>query len=202
MLPYFAPYSCSAFLLPLFVVRWFDLNLDPHFCSVNLSPIFAPLIRIPHLIHDFAPKCCTPISLPCFAPQCYYKILLPHFAPQFCSPILLPGFAPLFMSVWGDDVTVLGQVDLHYSWTKWVSFGPNDQLSLVWKTTNEVVQGQASVDSSCFWADDKEWWLQTILQCTVLQKGPNIVVSKNVTFCCFWTFWSFKKLEGDRWGVT
>ena len=40
------------------------------------------------------------------------------------------------------------------------------------------------------------------IHCTVRQKGSNVVVSINVTFCCFWTFWSFKKLEGDRWGVT
>ena len=40
------------------------------------------------------------------------------------------------------------------------------------------------------------------LHCTVRQKGPIIVVRKIVTFCSFWTFFSFKKLEGDRLGVT
>ena len=44
-------------------------------------------------------------------------------------------------------------------------------------------------------------WTQ-IEQCTVRQKGPIVVVSKIVTFCSFWTFLSFKKLEGDRLGVT
>ena len=38
--------------------------------------------------------------------------------------------------------------------------------------------------------------------CTVRQNGPIIVVSKIVTCCSFWTFLSFKKLEGDRLGVT
>ena len=28
----------------------------------------------------------------------------------------------------------------------------------------------------------------TAVHCTVRQKGPNVVVSKNVTFCCFWIF--------------
>ena len=41
-----------------------------------------------------------------------------------------------------------------------------------------------------------------VKQCTVRQKGPIVVVSKIVTFCSFWIFLSFKKLEGDRLGVT
>ena len=30
--------------------------------------------------------------------------------------------------------------------------------------------------------------IMLVVHCTVRQKGPNVVVSKNVTFCCFWIF--------------
>jgi len=83
------------------------------------------------------------------------------------------------------------------------------QLDWLWMVTVAVVTDlldrpelQWFLPYRVLWDEVRVVQLVCSLQCTVRQKGPNVVVSKNVTFCCFWIFLSFKKVEGDRWRVT